>query len=205
MMAPPHTLSVTLRSMTLADVPQVHHLDTLSFSLPWSERSFRFEVNENPNSVVWVAEAAQNETESAPREVIGMAVVWVILDEAHIATIATHPDYRGWGVGRLLLARSLLVAYERGARLAYLEVRRGNLTAQHMYQRFGFAVVGERRRYYQDNGEDALLMTLDPLLPAALEQAIVRGLSAKPTQGNLPCETGHQSEHAAAQNVSGEQ
>lgn len=196
--------TVMLRPMTLADVPQVHRLDTLAFSLPWSERSFRFEINENPNSVTWVAEAAQDAAESAPREIIGMAVVWVILDEAHIATIATHPDTRGWGIGRMLLARSLLAAYARGARLAYLEVRRGNLTAQHMYQRFDFAVVGERRRYYQDNGEDALLMTLDPLLPAVLEQAIARGLSPQPTQNNLPYEMEHPSARATAHSDSAE-
>jgi ribosomal-protein-alanine N-acetyltransferase len=152
--------SITFRSMTLADVQRVHEIDTLSFSLSWTERSYRFEVAENPSSITQVAEATLATGES---NVIGMIVTWVIMDEAHIATIAIHPDYRGYGIGRHLLAHNLLAAYERGARLAHLEVRRGNIAAQNLYTQFGFKVVGIRTRYYQDNHEDALLMTLDNL------------------------------------------
>ncbi len=157
----------TFRPMTLSDVERVHQIDLLSFSLPWSERSYRFELVENRNSTVWVAEDASNGLRPV---VVGMIVIWVILDEAHIATLATHPDYRGHGVGRRLLAHGLLAAYRRGARLAYLEVRRSNQVAQRLYTRFGFAVVGERPRYYKDNNEDALLMTLDNIQPEKLEQ-----------------------------------
>ena len=78
----------------------------------------------------------------ARAKMVGMIVIWVILDEAHVATIAIHPDYRGQGIGRRLLASGLQAAYQRGARLAYLEVRRGNTVAQNLYQRFGFQVVG---------------------------------------------------------------
>ncbi|RPJ40541.1 MAG: ribosomal-protein-alanine N-acetyltransferase [Chloroflexi bacterium] len=156
--------------MLLADVPRVHAIDVLSFSMPWSERSYRFEVTENRNSLVLVAERVENE---APPELVGMIVIWVIIDEAHVATIATHPDYRGQGIGRRLLANGLLAASERGARLAYLEVRRGNQVAQELYKKFGFQVVGERLRYYQDNNEDALLMTLDPIVPELLQQFAV--------------------------------
>lgn len=152
--------STTFRFMTLDDVQCVHEIDRLSFSLPWTERSYRFELTENPNSIVLVAEAVRNEVASS---VIGMIVVWAIMDEAHIATIAIHPDYRGQGIGRRLLARGLVAAYDRGARLAYLEVRRGNLPAQNLYAQFGFKVVGTRPRYYKDNNEDALLLTLDRL------------------------------------------
>jgi [ribosomal protein S18]-alanine N-acetyltransferase len=163
----PQRLAVRYRPMVLADVPRVHEIDRLSFSMPWSERSFRFEVTENRNSLVLVAEEMEN---GRPPEIIGMTVIWVIIDEAHIATIATDPEHRGKGIGRGLLARGLLTAYERGARLAYLEVRRGNLVAQEMYKKFGFHVAGERLRYYQDNNEDALLMTLDPIKPDLLQQ-----------------------------------
>lgn len=156
----PQQVTVRFRPMVLADVPRVHEIDQLSFSMPWSERSYRFEVTENRSSLTLVAERMDN---GAPPELVGMIVIWVIVDEAHIATIATHPDYRGKGVGRRLLAHGLLAAYERGARLAYLEVRRGNQVALEMYQKFDFQVVGERLRYYQDNNEDALLMTLDPI------------------------------------------
>ena len=156
----------TFRPMILSDVERVHEIDRLSFSLPWSERSYRFELTENRNSLVWVAEAAASGSRPV---VVGMIVIWVILDEAHIATLAAHPDYRGQGVGRCLLAYGLLAAYQRGARLAYLEVRRSNQAARILYERFGFEVVGERPRYYKDNNEDALLMTLDHLLPEKVE------------------------------------
>lgn len=145
-----------LRPMALADVERVHLIDQLSFSLPWSERSYRFELTENTNSSVWVAEL---DTETGPL-VVGMIVVWIVLDEAHIATLAIHPDYRKLGIGRQLLLQGLRAAAVRGAQLAYLEVRRSNLAAQALYESFGFEVVGERRRYYKDNQEDALLMTL---------------------------------------------
>jgi [ribosomal protein S18]-alanine N-acetyltransferase len=167
MVTRPQPFSLGFRSMTLADVSRVHEIDQLSFSLSWSERSYRFEITENRNSINLVAEVAGP---GAPASVIGMIVVWVILDEAHIATIAVHPEYRGYGIGRKLLANGLSAAYLRGARLAYLEVRKGNLTAQKLYTKFGFKVVGDRPRYYKDNNEDALLMTLDPL---QLEQLVV--------------------------------
>ncbi|MBE0699353.1 MAG: ribosomal protein S18-alanine N-acetyltransferase [Anaerolineaceae bacterium] len=146
--------------MSLADVARVHEIDKLSFNLSWSERSYRFEITENQNSINLVAEVSESGDQSS---VIGMIVLWVILDEAHIATIAVHPDYRGCGIGKKLLANGLAAAYNRGARLAYLEVRKGNLTAQNLYDKFEFKVVGNRPRYYKDNNEDALLMTLDNL------------------------------------------
>jgi ribosomal-protein-alanine N-acetyltransferase len=164
-------VSVSYRPMTLADVPGVHEIDQRSFALPWSERSYRFELTENKNAITWVAEAAPAGAEAAVH-LVGMIVVWAILDEAHVATIASLPEYRGRGIGRGLLARGLLEAWERGARMAFLEVRRGNLVAQQLYQQFGFAVVGERPRYYKDNNEDALLMTLDPLDPQALRRLL---------------------------------
>lgn len=160
-------LSIQFRPMAIEDVTRVHEIDTLSFSLPWTERSFRFELTENPNAVAWVAEKV---SEAGQALVIGMLVIWVILDEAHVATIATHPDFRGAGIGRKLLANGLLEAYRRGARLAYLEVRRSNLAAQKMYHTFGFELVGERLRYYKDNNEDALLMTLHRIQPEKLRE-----------------------------------
>jgi [ribosomal protein S18]-alanine N-acetyltransferase len=162
-----HNLTITYRPMQMQDLRRVHEIDILSFSMPWSEQSFRFELTENQNSIVWVAEA---QPPDQPPKVVAALVVWVILDEAHIATIATHPDYRGMGIARRILARVLLRAYERGARQAYLEVRRSNLTAQNLYEKFGFDVVGVRPRYYKDNNEDALLMTLDQLQPEELQR-----------------------------------
>ncbi|HEX9090646.1 MAG TPA: ribosomal protein S18-alanine N-acetyltransferase, partial [Anaerolineales bacterium] len=148
------------RLMKLEDVGRVHEIDVLSFSLPWPEKSFRFELTENPSTLAMVAEI---QPESASALLIGTSVVWIILDEAHIATIAIHPDFRGRGYGKRLLAETLRRSILRGARLATLEVRASNLVAQQMYREFGFTIVGRRLHYYRDNDEDAILMTVDNL------------------------------------------
>ena len=151
---------VILRPMELKDVEQVYAIDVQSFSLPWSERSYRFELTENPTSYPWVAEMVDSRGQL---QVVGMIVVWIVLDEAHIATIAAHPAFRRQGIGRRLLARALEDAAARGAIKAYLEVRRSNLGAQRLYEQFGFTITGIRPRYYLDTQEDALLMTLERL------------------------------------------
>ena len=161
--------TVRLRPMQIADVERVHEIDVLSFSLPWSERSYRFELTENKHSCLWVAEAVGSDGAGI---IAGMIVVWVVLDEAHIATVAVHPDYRHTGIGRRLLAQGLLDAQMHGARLAYLEVRRSNRSAQLLYESFGFQVVGERPRYYKDNSEDALLMTLAQIQPEIIQPLV---------------------------------
>ncbi len=154
------TDKVIIRNMELADVPRVREIDVASFSLPWPERSFRFEIQENPASRLWVAEYRPPQGQAV---VIGMIVMWLILDEAHIGTFAVHPDYRRLGIGQRLLAETLLQAYEMGVRKCYLEVRRSNTAAQGLYEKFGFQITAIRPRYYRDNGEDAIMMTLDPL------------------------------------------
>jgi ribosomal-protein-alanine N-acetyltransferase len=101
--------------------------------------------------------------EGEASEILGMIVSWLIVDELHIATIATSPNHRREGVGSGLLTAALKEATSAGARLAFLEVRAGNEGAQAMYRKFGFNVTGARAAYYRDNGEDAILMTLEPL------------------------------------------
>lgn len=148
-------MNLLIRKMTLEDVPAVVQLDQISFSLPWPERSFRFEVTDNPASRCWVAE--QDE------QIVGMVVAWLFVDELHIATIATHPGFRRQGIASRLLTHALLQAMEDGARSSFLEVRESNLPAQAMYRKFGYEESGRRRRYYRDNNEDAILMNLEPL------------------------------------------
>ena len=146
-------MTILIRRMTLEDVPAVHEIDTLSFSLPWPERSFRFELTENPVSRGWVAEVNSR--------IAAMLVLWFIIDEAHVATIAVHPDFRRQGIGEQILLYALRSAQTEGARRAFLEVRAGNVAAQTMYKKYGFAIAGVRRGYYRDNNEDALLMNLE--------------------------------------------
>jgi ribosomal-protein-alanine N-acetyltransferase len=139
------------------DIPQVMAIDRLSFANPWSAESYRYELTDNRAAHFWVLLAPAPETE---RQVAGYAGFWLIVDEAHIATLAVHPLWRRRGLGEKLLLLMLRQARELGATLATLEVRAGNQAARHLYGRHGFAEVGRRKRYYQDNGEDALLLTV---------------------------------------------
>lgn len=148
-------MSLTFRKMTVDDIPAVIELDQKSFNLPWPERSFRFELTDNPASRCWVADL--------DGKLVGMIVIWLIIDEAHVATVATHPNYRRQGIGKRLLAHALRHMIQDGARSSFLEVRESNLAAQEMYRKFGYEVTGRRRRYYRDNDEDAILMNLESL------------------------------------------
>lgn len=142
------------------DISQVAALDQLSFADPWPQGSFEYELKANNYSLCLVAE---NPDAVEGEDIVGALVIWVIVDEAHIATIAVHPNYRHRGIGRRLLAEGLLQAAERGAVKSLLEVRSGNAEALHLYYGFGFKAVGLRPNYYQAEQEDALLLDLDPL------------------------------------------
>ena len=146
-------MTLQIRQMTFDDIPAVHEIDLLSFTLPWPERSFGFELWGNPVSRCWVAEK--------DGRIAAMLVLWFIIDEAHVATIAVHPDFRRQGIGEQILLHALRAAREEGARRAFLEVREGNVAAQSMYKKYGFEVAGVRPRYYKDNNEDAILMNLE--------------------------------------------
>ena len=148
-------MNLQIRKMTLEDVPTVLMLDQISFSLPWPERSFRFELTENTASRCWVAEV--------DGRIVGMVVGWLLVDEMHIATIATHPDYRRQGIASKLLLHTLWKSMDEGALTSFLEVRESNLAAQEMYLKFGYEKTGRRKRYYRDNDEDAILMLLKSL------------------------------------------
>jgi ribosomal-protein-alanine N-acetyltransferase len=144
-------MKINIRRMTLDDLPQVTEIDRVSFSLPWPERSFRFEITDNPASRCWVVEG--------DNRIVAALVLWFIVDEAHIATIAVHPDYRQQGIGQALLLHALKAAMEEGAVSSFLEVRESNLVAQAMYRKYGFVETGKRLHYYKDNDESAILMS----------------------------------------------
>jgi ribosomal-protein-alanine N-acetyltransferase len=144
-----------IRKMALDDVSQVIAIDQISFSLPWPLSSFRYELTENLASRCWVAEL--------DGRVAAMLVGWFIVDEIHIATIATHPDFRQQGIGEKLLSFALQSAKGEGAVSSFLEVRESNIAALMMYYKFGYIESGRREGYYKDNGEAAILMTLNML------------------------------------------
>jgi ribosomal-protein-alanine N-acetyltransferase len=97
--------------------------------------------------------------------IVGMIVIWMIVDEAHIATIAVHPNFRRQGIAKILVTAGLAEAVKHEMKTVTLEVRAGNLAAQALYRQFGFGSVGIRPRYYKDNAngvtayEDAIIMT----------------------------------------------
>jgi len=157
---------ILIRPMKPEDLEQVQAIDQISFSMPWPSSAYRYEIYENPLSLLWVAEASLPASQS---KIVGLIVVWLILDEAHIATVAVHPDYRSRGVAQCLLTTALKEAIKKGSREATLEVRASNTIAQRLYRRFHFEIVGNRVRYYRDNNEDALIMTVGNLDGSYLE------------------------------------
>lgn len=160
------TIAINIRPMRIDDLEQVCYIDRQSFTLPWPDNAYSHELKDNPAARLWVAEDIQF---SGDPKIVGIIVMWLVLDEAHIATLAVHPDFRREGIGKRLLVVALQAAIQNGARQALLEVRANNQAAQALYQQFGFEVVGRRPRYYRDNQEDALLMTLDNLSEAVFK------------------------------------
>jgi ribosomal-protein-alanine N-acetyltransferase len=150
-----------IRPMRESDLEDVHRLDQVSFSLPWPGKAFRYELLENKNSSLWVAESTST---GHPPTLVGMIVVWLIVDEAHIATLAVKSEYRNRGIAKVLVQVALLNAQQNGANSATLEVRASNHIAQCLYHSLGFVSAGRRLCYYKNNNEDAIIMTLDNLL-----------------------------------------
>ena len=161
---PPVALRVD--PMTLDDLPAVRDIERASFFQPWPDDAYRNELRTNRLASYVVARA--------DGAVVGFAGLWVMVDEAHITTFAVDPRWRRRGVGERLLLGLLDLAVERRAREATLEVRLSNLPARKLYEKYGFRPVGLRARYYSDNGEDALIMTTDPLVSASMRDRITR-------------------------------
>ena len=147
-----------IRRMRAEDVPQIHDIEKQCFAMPWSERSIMHDLTENIVAR-WLVLADENEM------ILAYAALWLVVDEGHVCNIAVRPDVRGRGYGRRVTAALIDCAREEGMRLMTLEVRRSNGIAQALYHSLGFQDVGYRKRYYEDNREDALIMYLD-LVPA---------------------------------------
>ena len=146
---------IIIRRMVAEDLEQVHALDQRSFPTPWPAKSFRHELKKNQAAYLWVAEKTTDDTH---KEIVGTIVVWLLVDEAHIATLAVDEIHRRQGIASQLIFTALSHLVDKGAVEATLEVRESNLAAQALYQGFGFQAVGRRRAYYRDSGEDAIIM-----------------------------------------------
>jgi [ribosomal protein S18]-alanine N-acetyltransferase len=93
-----------------------------------------------------------------PLRLIGIGCLWAVLEEAHIIMLAIHPQFQGRGFGQALLWALLKSACDRQLERSTLEVGAANLAAVSLYKKFGFKEAGRRKRYYEDTGEDALVM-----------------------------------------------
>src|SRR6202165_2106917 len=102
--------------------------------------------------------------------ILGFAGLWLMVDEAHITTIAMHPSYRRRGLGEFMLVSLIDIAYNIGAKWVTLEVRITNHSAQNLYRKYGFHEAGVRHRYYSDNNEDALIMWTEEINSPAYKQ-----------------------------------
>lgn len=158
-------LPITISRMALEDVQHVSRLERKCYAIPWSSSAYVTEIG-NPSAYYTVAR-----TESGT--IVGYAGMWVIMGEAHVTTIAVDPEYRGRKIGERLLLDLLDFGMAHRAYRATLEVREHNPAAYNMYIKYGFSPVAMRKRYYSDNGENAIIMWVNELF-APQYQALLR-------------------------------
>ena len=155
-----------IRPMTVDDLASVQLIERASFTTPWPPQAYRQELESNRLAAYLVGLIGD--------EVVAYGGIWLMVDEAHVTTFAVHPRYRRRRIGERLLLSLLDLSVDRHAREATLEVRLSNLAARRLYEKYGFRPVGIRPRYYSDNGEDALIMTTEPLAGATMRERIAR-------------------------------
>jgi ribosomal-protein-alanine N-acetyltransferase len=176
-------LPIVVVRMTPEDVPAILEIEHASFPTPWPASAYRRELTENDMAryFILVPREAAHHAPHAPglaerlsrwllglprndlRPILGYTGYWLMAGEAHISTLAVAPEWRGRGLGELLLLHLIEAALADEATLVTLEVRVSNEPAQALYEKYGFDYVGRRKRYYHDNNEDAHIMTVEPI------------------------------------------
>ena len=165
-------VAVRIEPMTLADLDAVRAIERASFFPPWPDDAYRNELTANKLATYLVARM--------DGVVVGFGGIWLMVDEAHITTFAVEPAWRRRSIGERLLVGLLDAAIARRAREATLEVRLSNVPARRLYEKYGFRPMGIRPRYYSDNGEDALIMTTEPLDSPPMRERLARLRAALP-------------------------
>jgi ribosomal-protein-alanine N-acetyltransferase len=130
-------------------------IEEVVFPTPWPAKAYQYEITNNPASVSLVLTAGDR--------IIGYGCFWLVVDQIHISTVAIAPSWRRKGLGELLFLAMIHQGLLKGGKMATLEVRESNRSAQSLYRKYGFQAVGRRKRYYVDNREDALVMNAAPL------------------------------------------
>lgn len=169
--------------MRVSDISEVMAIERQSFPTPWTPHAYRYELTHNANAYYYVVRPREAPHSAHAEEItgwrarlrrmlgskpagppiLGYVGFWLAAGEAHISTIAVHPDVRRRGLGELLLVKVIETALARGADFVTLEVRASNQAAQRLYEKYGFERKGERKGYYRDTREDAWIMTADRL------------------------------------------
>lgn len=142
--------NIFITRMTEKDIEEIAKVDKQCFTVSWSEKSFRDEL-QNKLAVYFTAKK--------DGKCVGYAGFWNVSGEGGITNIAVLPEYRRMGIGTSLLSELVKEADALSLNILTLEVRKSNIEAQGLYKSFGFDIIGERKRYYRDNGEDAWIMT----------------------------------------------
>lgn len=148
-----------LKPLTRSQVPEIVALDRICMGGLWTAEAYMREIDSSRSSLLALSIGDRN-SEPFHYKIIGMACLWAIVDEAHLTLLAVHPDYRGRGLGELLLIGLLQDAIARKLEWATLEVNVNNSTALNLYYKYGFQVVGTRKGYYQPAGDDAAILWL---------------------------------------------
>jgi [ribosomal protein S18]-alanine N-acetyltransferase len=149
---PQNRLNIRIRRMQSQDLEPIMAIEPKAFgSHHWSLQSFENELN-NDSGCYFAA------TSLHTADLVGYSGFWLIGEEAHITTLAVHPNFQRQYIGESLLVNDILEAKKVGARWLTLEVRVSNEKAQNLYFKYGFKSISVRKHYYQDNDEDALVL-----------------------------------------------
>jgi len=143
-----------IRRMKEEDLPAVLSIEALCFSNPWSDSTFRGEIQNTSVSFPLVVVRRPGD------EVVAYIIFWQIRDDVQVNNVAVHPDYRGLGLGETMMRYAIARVRVAGATFMTLEVRQSNIPAMTLYRKLGFEVMGMRKNYYTKPDEDACVMAL---------------------------------------------
>ena len=145
--------------MTEHDLLEVVEIEEASGLSRWGFEAYHEELTHGHNALMFVARHAGEVDSDSDGEILGFIASRLVTDELHINNVAVRAEYRRSGIGSALLLSVINEGASKGAQKAFLEVRAGNAPAQALYARCGFRIVGQRRGYYSDPLEDALIMS----------------------------------------------
>jgi [ribosomal protein S18]-alanine N-acetyltransferase len=149
-----------IRRMRESDLAAVRAIETLSFSNPWSDNTFRGEIQNTSISFPMVVVRRPGNPVVADDEVVAYIIYWQIREDVQVNNVAVRPDCRGLGLGEAMMRYAIARVREAGSTFMTLEVRPSNAAALTLYKKLGFEIMGTRKNYYTRPDEDALVMAL---------------------------------------------